>query len=78
MFSRMRSAGSILDALGGTGKVASALSIDDSTVSGWRTRGIPAGRWPALVRLAAEQGCNGITFELLAELPAPEPAEARA
>lgn len=68
---------SVIDDLGGTGKVAEALSLAASIVSGWRTRGIPPGRWPSLVRLAEEKGRSEITFEALASLPAPEPAEAR-
>lgn len=76
------SAASIIDALGGTGEVASALALSDSTVSSWRTRprGIPAPRWAALVKRAAEIGRSDITLELLAELAAekPKPAEARA
>ncbi len=31
----------IIDALGGTGKVAALVQRDKSTVSQWRTRGIP-------------------------------------
>lgn len=80
----MRTWGSIIDALGGTGEVTTALFLSaDSIVSGWRERGIPAGRWEAIVKLAAVRGCNWITFELLAGLaadklkPKPDLAEAR-
>lgn len=71
--------GSIIDALGGTTQVAEALSLSKSTVSGWRERagGIPAPNWAALVRLAGERGCGDVTLEVLAELAAREPAEAR-
>jgi hypothetical protein len=73
----------IILALGGTGAVASALEQSDSTVSGWRTRGIPAGHWAAVVALATECGRSDITLEVLAELAArrlkePVPDEARA
>jgi DNA-binding transcriptional regulator YdaS (Cro superfamily) len=74
----MTSSGSIIDALGGTGKVAERLGLWESTVSGWRTRGIPPARWPELVRLASEIGVDGISFEALADLTASSDAEARA
>jgi len=61
-----------IDALGGTGAVADALGVPDNTVSTWRTRGIPAHRWPAFVRLAAEKGRREITFEALASLETTE------
>lgn len=66
---------SAIDALGGTGAVSEALGVPANTVSTWRARGIPAHRWPSLVRLAGEKGRTDITFEALA---AAEPAEARA
>lgn len=69
--------GSVIDKLGGTGKVASALDLADSTVSTWRERGIPPARCLALARLAAERGCNEITLESLAEL-AEQPSGAAA
>ena len=81
----MQSWGSIIDALGGTGEVATALALSDSTVSSWREpRAIPAGRWEAIVRLATEKGVKEITLEVLAALAAErrpkrvEPADARA
>jgi len=64
-----------IDALGGTGAVSDALGLTPSIVSGWRTRGIPPGRWPELVKLAADKGCPQITFEALANAA---PIEARA
>ncbi len=74
--------GSIIDALGGTGEVADALSLWESTVSGWRTRGIPGPRWASIVRLAGEKGTSEVTLEVLADLserrPAVVPEEARA
>lgn len=76
-----RTPGSFIDRLGGTGAVASALALDDSTVSAWRERGIPAKRCLALSKLAAERGCNEITLEALHEFatqPPAESAEARA
>lgn len=65
--------GSAIDALGGTGAVAEALSLDDSTVSGWRERGIPPKRCLALARLAAERGRSEITLEALHEFATQPP-----
>lgn len=63
-------AGSVIDALGGTGEVASALELDPSTVSCWRVRGLPSssGRLLQLARLASERGVRGLTLETLAEV----------
>lgn len=58
----------IIDACGGTGEVADALSQSDSTVSGWRSRGIPSPHWAGVVRLASRRGKSEITFEALAIL----------
>jgi DNA-binding transcriptional regulator YdaS (Cro superfamily) len=69
--------GSVIDHLGGTSAVAEALALADSTVSGWRERGIPPARCLALARLASERGRSEITLETLHEL-AERPAEARA
>ncbi len=61
---------SIIEALGGTLVVAEALGEANSTVSGWRVRprGIPGGRWSAIVKLASERGRADITLEVLAEV----------
>ena len=63
-------AGSVIDALGGTGEVASALELHPSTVSCWRERGLPSasGRLLQLAKLASEKGVRGLTLEALAEL----------
>jgi hypothetical protein len=61
---------SIIDALGGTGEVAGTLLQSGSTVSGWRTRGIPSPRWAAVVALASNRGRSDITLAVLAELAA--------
>jgi hypothetical protein len=66
---------SIIDALGGTGAVADALSDWKSTVSGWRKRGIPSARWASIVRLANDKGESGITLEVLADLAERRPAD---
>ena len=69
---------SIIDALGGTGIVAGALSQFDSTVSGWRKRGIPSAHWASIVRLASERDRADISLEVLADLAAREVEEVRA
>lgn len=74
---------SVINALGGTKAVASALSLNKSSVSCWRTRGIPATHFSSLARLASEKGASDVTLEALSEMDAaksaaPEVAEARA
>jgi hypothetical protein len=61
---------SIIDELGGTGEVAGALAQSLSTVSGWRSRGIPSPHWGGVVRLARAKDKSEIGFELLAALAA--------
>lgn len=74
----MENTEAIIVALGGTGAVANALGQSDSTVSSWRSRGIPAGHWAALVSLAAERDVREVTLEVLAGLAARKLEEARA
>ena len=64
----------VLKELGGNTEIAAEIGVDDTTVSTWRRRGIPARRWPALVELASRKG-KPVTFETLAALPRPEAAE---
>lgn len=78
MFGIMITPDFVIDALGGTKSVATALSQALPTVSGWRVRGIPSAHWLAIAKLAAETGVSEITLEGLAEMAAREPAEARA
>lgn len=83
MFALMtRSWDEIIEALGDTGAVAEALSQSMSTVSGWKSRGIPAPHWAGVVRLAASRDRSDISLETLAELAARKldcaEAEARA
>lgn len=77
MVGGMDNSEAIIVALGGTGAVAGALGQSDSTVSSWRTRGIPAGHWAAVVALAAERGVSDVTLEVLAVLAARKLEEAR-
>lgn len=67
----MRTVDDIVDALGGTFKVAAALKLNPSVVSSWRKRAsIPADRWLDLVDVARSIGASGITVEVLALLHA--------
>jgi hypothetical protein len=47
----------IVDSLGGTTVVATALALPETTVSAWKSRGmIPLRYWSPLVLLARERG----------------------
>lgn len=61
---------SIITALGGTGAVATELSLAEPTVSGWRKRGIPSAHWAAIVALAGECERSDVSLQVLAELAA--------
>ena len=83
MLPLMDSWDSLITTLSGTapgalGEVAEALGQSLSTVSGWKTRGIPAAHWASLVALASERGRSKITLEVLADLAARKFEEARA
>lgn len=59
---------SLIDSLGGTSVVAEALGVKLPRVSNWRTRGVPADRWPALIRLAGKRRVAGVTFDKLEKM----------
>lgn len=65
----------LMEELGGMSALAAALGVGVSAVVNWRTRGVPARQWAAIVELARERGAERVTFERLAAM---EPAEARA
>ena len=46
----------ILNVLGGESAVATLLGCGPSSVSNWKTRGLPKGRWVDLVTLGAQRG----------------------
>jgi len=57
----MQNAADIIDALGGTSKVATALGLTASTVSSWKfskTGKIPSWRMPAVRKLAKKWGVD--------------------
>lgn len=43
---------------GGESALASALGCGPSTISNWKQRGVPKGRWVDLVELAALRGAR--------------------
>lgn len=46
----------LIDALGGTRRLADSLGIGRSAASNWPKRGIPAHAWPAVLELARARG----------------------
>ncbi len=55
----MQNASDIIDALGGTSKVAGALGIPPQTVSSWKATGsIPKWRTDAVRKLAKSKGVD--------------------
>jgi uncharacterized protein YjcR len=69
----------VVDALGGTGKVAEKRGLTPSTVSSWKARkSIPAEHWLGLVEMAQAEGVEAETLESLAALHAKPVSEARA
>jgi DNA-binding transcriptional regulator YdaS (Cro superfamily) len=51
-----RSLDEILNVLGGESAVANLLRCGPPSVSNWKARGLPKGRWVDLVMLGAEKG----------------------
>ena len=71
----MATVDSIIDDLGGTNEVAKLLSCAPSTVSGWRSRGIPGDVWALLAEAAQARGLGDVTVDLLARLHTRVPRE---
>ena len=64
----MKSASEIIDAIGGTDRVAVALKLGKSAVSNWRKRNvIPPSRWPKVAELARRKKIVGLTVSVLEE-----------
>lgn len=75
----MQTFADIITAFGGYAKVAEILDCPAGTVSSWKSRnGIPPQHWVKLVTAASERGITGITFAVLAEIAARQPAPALA
>lgn len=61
---QLMTAAELINALGGTAKVAEALGTAQNTVGNWLQRGIPAWAMPKLARLCRKRGVNpGMTLE---------------
>lgn len=59
----------VISAFGGEGEaLARVLGCDCSRVRQWKYRGIPAGHWQDIVRLAEKAGIDGVTLDLLVSL----------
>jgi transposase len=57
---RSRSLDELLAALGGETAVADMLGVGASSVSNWKVRGLPKGRWVDLVMLGREAGVRPV------------------
>lgn len=65
----MQTASEIIDALGGTGVLASTLNLRPSAVSNWRAENrIPSARWPKIADLARAKRIPGVTLNALSRL----------
>jgi hypothetical protein len=72
----MKTAAKIIDELGGSTALASALALPATTVASWKSRAsIPVQHWPALITRAKAMDVKGITFETLGKLAACRMAE---
>lgn len=69
----MQTVAHLIDALGGSIRVATAIGRPVGTVSAWKTRlCIPGEYWQELVDLAKGSGCSSVTYEALAAAHAAE------
>ncbi len=56
----------LIEALGGSTRLAGKLRLPIATVGAWKARGsIPPRYFPTLVRIAAQQKVKGVTLESL-------------
>jgi hypothetical protein len=53
---KLRSAGDVIDILGGTVELARRLEVDPRVVSNWRSRGFPSGTYWAFIKLLDQKG----------------------
>lgn len=66
-----------IEVLGGPKDVSDALKKPLTTVASWGAReSIPVEFWPALIKVAAAKGVDGISYESLARAHA-QPASSR-
>jgi len=62
----MKTVPDLIQALGGSTRLAGKLNIPIATVGAWKARGsIPSRYFPSIVRVAAQQKVKGVTLESL-------------
>jgi len=62
----MKTVPDLIEALGGSTRLAGKLNLPIATVGAWKARGsIPARYFPQLVRLASQQKVKGVTLKTL-------------
>ena len=57
-FNRLTTASDVIDALGGTKKMAELLGVGAAAVSNYRTKGFPASKYLHIDQLCTENGLN--------------------
>jgi hypothetical protein len=62
----MKTVPDLIQALGGSTRLAGKLNIPIATVGAWKAReSIPSRYFPSIVRVAAQQKVKGVTLESL-------------
>lgn len=62
----MKTVPDLIEALGGSTRLAGKLNLPIATVGAWKARGsIPTRYFPQLVRLASQQKIKGVTLKAL-------------
>jgi hypothetical protein len=62
----MKTVSELIEALGGSTRLAGKLNLPIATVGAWKARGsIPPRYFPTLVRIAGQQKVKGVTLERL-------------
>ncbi len=67
----MKSVAEILEGLGGSAAVATALELPYTTVASWKARGsVPSAYWSPLIALARARKLVGVTLSSLTAIAA--------
>ena len=62
----MKNVPDLIEALGGSTRLAGNLNLPIATVGAWKARGsIPSRYYPSIVRIAAKQKVKGVSLESL-------------
>jgi hypothetical protein len=62
----MKTVPDLIEAFGGSTRLAQKLNLPIATVGAWKARGsIPSRYFPTLVRIAGQQKVKGVTLESL-------------